>query len=107
MVALSSTILEIPMRMLKLKTKSQNSFLSLASFHELLEPFFVMNLSMSLGVPRAFPRFSFPISEKEITGTRKLRARTIKSRVDPHWLEIWFEPSIRKTSAKYAASTKA
>lgn len=82
-VAFSSTILAIPIMIAKLKMKSQNSDLFLASFNEVLLPFLVMNLSVSLGVTIALFSDSLPIKEKDTTGTKKLMHKMTRRILDP------------------------
>ena len=82
-VAFSSTILAIPIIMVKLKRNNQNSYFFEASEKDTFLPFFVMNLSVSLGVAIALFKFLTSINENEITGTKKFRAKIISSTLDP------------------------
>lgn len=81
--AFSSIILAIPIIIANENKISQNSRFSRAYLKVVCLPFLVMNLSLSLGVPRAFFRASGPIKENEMTGTNKLSAMITSNTRDP------------------------
>ena len=81
--AFSSIILAIPIKIEKAKRISQNSCFDRAYLKVVCFPFFVINLSVSLGIPNAFFKASGPINENEMIGTNKLRAIIKSKTLDP------------------------
>lgn len=83
MLAFSSIILEMPMIIANVKSKSQNSLFFWASFKETLPPFLIINLSVSDGFPKFFLTSSTFRKEIDITGMSKFTPRTIHKNLEP------------------------